>query len=160
MNCPNCGAALEALPNRAHLRCGHCESLHFPEPTGEGVVLLDQEHRSECPHCQKRLTTAVLDGGEVGYCGQCRGMLLSSDHFAKVVASRREVRELEHKQLEPIDPKELRRSAGCPKCKLRMDTHPFGGGGNAVVDSCYRCKLVWLDAGELTVLEQFASASA
>ncbi|MSR53365.1 MAG: hypothetical protein EXS09_08745 [Gemmataceae bacterium] len=32
-------------------------------------------------------------------------------------------------------------------------------GDNAVVDSCYRCKLVWLDAGELTVLEQFAATS-
>jgi len=157
MNCPNCGAALEAVPNRNHLRCGHCDSLHFPEPEGEGVVLLDREYRFDCPRCEKRLTTAVLEGVQVGFCGDCRGMLLASDHFARVVATRREVKALQHKRPEPIDPKELRCSAACPKCKLRMDTHPYGGGGNAVVDSCYRCKLVWLDAGELTVLEQFAA---
>jgi Zn-finger nucleic acid-binding protein len=36
-----------------------------------------------------------------------------------------------------------------------MDTHPYGGGGNAVIDSCFVCRLVWLDAGELTVLERY-----
>ena len=30
-----------------------------------------------------------------------------------------------------------------------MDTHPYYGPGNVVIDSCDRCELVWLDFGEL-----------
>jgi Zn-finger nucleic acid-binding protein len=37
-----------------------------------------------------------------------------------------------------------------------MDAHPYGAGGTAVIDSCHRCHLVWLDLGELAVLEQHA----
>lgn len=159
MNCPNCGAALKLLPNRKHFQCGHCSSLHFPEPIGEGVVLLDREHPHNCPCCNRPLAAAALDGGNVGYCGECHGLLLESDHFASVIASRRETQGLRHQIVEPIDPTEFRRSTRCPKCGKRNDTHTYGGGGNAVIDSCHRCRLVWLDAGELTVLERFSPAA-
>jgi Zn-finger nucleic acid-binding protein len=46
----------------------------------------------------------------------------------------------------------LRRVRNCPRCRRRTETHVYGGGGNAVIDSCERCRLVWLDAGELTML--------
>jgi Zn-finger nucleic acid-binding protein len=154
MNCPNCGAALEPLPNRSHFRCDYCKSLHFPEPEGEGVILLDKDHPLACPCCDRSLAAAVLDGDTVGHCQDCRGILLSSDHFARVVARRRETSGLQHKVVEPIDPKEFRRVTKCPKCRKRLDTHTYGGGGNTVIDSCYRCRLVWLDAGELTALGQ------
>ena len=36
-----------------------------------------------------------------------------------------------------------------------MDTHPYHAGGNAVIDTCDRCRLVWLDAGELTVIGRY-----
>jgi Zn-finger nucleic acid-binding protein len=36
-----------------------------------------------------------------------------------------------------------------------MDTHPYFGGGNAVVDTCERCGLIWLDAGELPIIERY-----
>ena len=40
-----------------------------------------------------------------------------------------------------------------------MDTHPYHAGGNAVIDTCDRCRLVWLDAGELTVIGSYQSRS-
>ena len=36
-----------------------------------------------------------------------------------------------------------------------MEAHPYFGGGNAVVDTCERCGLIWLDAGELAVIERY-----
>jgi Zn-finger nucleic acid-binding protein len=36
-----------------------------------------------------------------------------------------------------------------------METHPYGGGGNAVVDTCPRCDTIWLDAEELTVISRY-----
>jgi Zn-finger nucleic acid-binding protein len=156
MNCPNCGAALAAIPNRDHFRCDHCGTLHFPDSVGEGVVLLGREHTFVCPCCDRPLAAATIDGDEVGYCRECRGILLESDHFARTVARRREEMSRQHNIVEPIDPTELRRVSHCPRCRRRLDTHVYGGGGNAVIDSCARCRLVWLDAGELTVLEQFS----
>jgi Zn-finger nucleic acid-binding protein len=101
---------------------------------------------------------AALDGDTVGYCTDCRGILVTSDHFAEVVARHRETNTVHHPQVEPIEPAEFRRVTRCPQCRQRMDTHTYGGGGNAVIDSCGRCRLVWLDAGELTVLEQFRAS--
>lgn len=155
MNCPNCGAALETVPNRTHLRCGHCDSIHFPESTGEGIVLLDRQHGFDCPRCNHAFSAAALGGDTVGYCEKCRGILLSGEHFALVVARRREANPVRTGHVEPIDPVEFRRVTKCPKCGNRMDTHTYGAGGNAVIDSCVRCALVWLDAGELTVLGKF-----
>jgi Zn-finger nucleic acid-binding protein len=101
------------------------------------------------------LSEGVLDGAKVGLCRDCHGILLSSEHFAKVVAERRELQGSRRSRIEPIDPSEFRRMIRCPQCGNRADTHVYGGGGNAVIDSCARCRLVWLDAGELTVLEQY-----
>ena len=56
----------------------------------------------------------------------------------------------------PLDPAELSRRLPCPRCRKRMDTHPYHGGGNAVIDTCHRCRLVWLDAGEITVLGNYS----
>jgi Zn-finger nucleic acid-binding protein len=30
-----------------------------------------------------------------------------------------------------------------------METHPYYGPGNVIIDSCSRCELIWLDFGEL-----------
>ena len=160
MNCPNCAAALELLPGRTHLRCPYCTSLVFPEPIDEGVVILDGTHPSQCVACRLDLVAGALDGERVGYCQKCRGILLTSDHFARVVARRRESGQVRTTGAEPIDPRELCRERNCPRCRRRADTHVYGGGGNAVIDSCERCRLVWLDAGELTMLGRFVPQRA
>jgi hypothetical protein len=36
-----------------------------------------------------------------------------------------------------------------------METHAYGGGGNAVVDTCSRCDFIWLDAGELAIIGRY-----
>jgi Zn-finger nucleic acid-binding protein len=158
MNCPNCGAALELLPGRTHLRCPYCTSLAFPEPVEEGVVVLGGDHPHDCPACHKRLAAAALDGERVGYCEGCRGILFSSDQFARAVARRRDAQPDRDRATEPIDLRELRRVLRCVRCGRRMDTHVYGGGGNAVIDTCEPCRLVWLDAGELTLLGRYVPA--
>jgi Zn-finger nucleic acid-binding protein len=30
-----------------------------------------------------------------------------------------------------------------------MDTHPYGGPGNVIIDTCENCSVNWLDHGEL-----------
>ncbi len=155
MNCPNCGAAMELVGNRNHFRCEYCATIHVPEPIDEGLIPTDEEHRLSCPHCELRLKKGVIEGKPVAFCSQCRGFLTTSEHFAVIVRKRRTRREPTAVETEPFDPTELRQVTKCPRCDVRMQTHPYGGGGAAVIDSCMRCHLVWLDAGELTILEQF-----
>jgi Zn-finger nucleic acid-binding protein len=155
MNCPNCGAAMEPVGNRGHLRCDYCQSVHVPEAGQDGLIALDHDHRLACPICSVQLKTGTVERKSVAYCPQCRGVLTTSESFAEIVLRKRSKRPPRDSDAVPFDPSELHRTTRCPACRGRMHTHPYGGGGPAVIDSCHRCHLVWLDSGELTVLAQF-----
>jgi hypothetical protein len=73
------------------------------------------------------------------------------DDFGLLIEDLREHRSRAAALLTPragADPgQELR----CPLCKGAMDHHAYGGGdlGNAMIDSCEDCCLVWLERGVL-----------
>jgi hypothetical protein len=52
------------------------------------------------------------------------------------------------------DPHELDRHIRCPQCHEEMDTHPYAGPGNVIIDNCERCEANWLDYGELRRIVQ------
>jgi Zn-finger nucleic acid-binding protein len=156
MNCPNCGAALRPVANRDLFRCEYCQTVQVPDAGTDGLVALERELRIECPCCTVRLRSGRVEGKAVAHCPQCRGLLARSADFALIVTRRRARRPAGNPPPLPLDPAELRRAIGCPSCHRPMDTHPYGAGGTAVIDSCHRCHVVWLDAGELAVLEQHA----
>ncbi|MGI9444899.1 MAG: zf-TFIIB domain-containing protein [Rubripirellula sp.] len=51
-----------------------------------------------------------------------------------------------------MDPTQLRVNRLCPACGGSLETHAFCGPGNAVIDTCFPCGVIFLDAGELTKL--------
>jgi Zn-finger nucleic acid-binding protein len=155
MNCPGCGAAMQVVGNRRHLHCDHCDMFHFPEETDEGVSPLGESAGCDCPVCNLPLQNALIDGETVAYCDHCRGFLTPTPTFGLIVNKRRQHHGPHEQILEPFDPAELKRRLCCPSCKLRMEAHPYFGGGNAVVDTCERCGLIWLDAGELAIIERY-----
>ena len=155
MNCPACGAAMRLVGNHRHFHCDHCELFHFPEETNEGVSPLGEPAGCDCPVCHRPLQNALIDGESVAYCDRCRGFLTLTPTFGQIVYKRRQHHGPHELITEPFDQAELRRSLLCPRCKKRMDVHPYFGGGNAVVDTCERCQLIWLDAGELAVIERY-----
>ena len=73
----------------------------------------------------------------------------------RIVSERRKRHGAHERVTEPFDPADLRRTLECPGCRKRMEPHPYFGGGNAVVDTCDRCNLIWLDAGELAIIERY-----
>jgi Zn-finger nucleic acid-binding protein len=155
LNCTNCGAALQPVGNRPYFRCGHCLTFHFPQETEDGVTVVGDPADSDCPVCDERLTHATIFGHPVGYCLKCRGFLATNRTFGRVVQLKR-ANQVPHPQVPlPFAADELRRRVKCPRCRKPMDTHPNHGGGNAVIDTCHRCQLVWLDAGELTVIGSY-----
>ncbi|MFL5341899.1 MAG: zf-TFIIB domain-containing protein [Gemmataceae bacterium] len=155
MNCPGCGAAMSLMGSRRYFHCDHCGQFHFPQETDAGISPLGELAKSACPACETTLQTALIDGESVSYCDHCRGFLARLDAFGRIVGKRRAMHGSHEQVMEPFDQAELQRRLKCPSCHKSMDAHPYFGGGNAVVDTCDRCRLIWLDAGELAIIERF-----
>ena len=91
------------------------------------------------------------------YCGGCLGVLIRNDLFGTIINVRRARRDaMPQEPVKPIDVKQYERHLDCPNCHRRMETHPYYGPGNVVIDSCGRCQYVWLDHGELARIERAA----
>jgi Zn-finger nucleic acid-binding protein len=159
MNCANCGAGLKPVSNRNYFRCPYCETFHFPEETGDGVALLSGDSTHDCPVCARQLTQAAIEGHSICYCTVCRGFLATNATFSQIVQIKRARNGQAAPVALPFDRAELRRRVMCPCCRKPMDAHPYHAGGNAVIDTCDRCRVVWLDAGELTILGKYQGRS-
>jgi LSD1 subclass zinc finger protein len=157
MNCENCGAPLRHIDGREHFRCEHCETFRFAAPLADSidrVVLLAEAGEHACPACETPLTDAALDGAKVLCCEACRGLLVESDVFAHVNRRRRAEYDRADVTPTPLDRAQFFRQLACPACQQKMETHPFYGPGNVVIDSCANCRLVWVDYGELAAIER------
>ena len=152
MNCRNCGAAMQPVSGAAYFRCPHCGTFEFPRTTDDGVATLNEVSEFGCPVCKQSLGTAAISGHPIHFCGTCRGFLTTNAAFSEILAHRRAENADRPTVTRTIDPDELRRRVCCPKCKKPMDAHPYGGGGNVVIDTCHRCHLIWLDCGEMETL--------
>lgn len=149
MNCPNCGGSLYLEDGKDHLRCDYCSQLFFPEPNADGVRVLGEHASLNCPVCLTPLVHAAVSKHRLLYCESCRGILVSMETFVDLVPELR-AHYAEHPERAPaMNPIDLERALGCPQCLHRMDTHPYGGPGNIVIDNCPGCKLNWLDYREL-----------
>ena len=142
---------MELFPNRGYFFCRYCSSFHFPETaTSDGVRVLAAAEGLACPACKRTLSTALLDETHpVHYCTNCRGVLLSRGTFADVVRVRRAWATGTPARPIPPEPAELERRVECPTCGKQLETHPYFGPGNVVIDGCGTCDVIWLDFGEL-----------
>lgn len=157
MNCTQCGGLLRlSTAHGPYLECDHCGS-EFPlpdTPSGvDGLVPLGRPTEHHCPRCENGLELAVLDEAPIEHCGHCKGLLLEDQLFAVVVQERRWAYRGPEK-VSPFDPAALESRFQCPSCERNMDRHPYNGPGNVVIDSCFGCGWIWLDAGELHRIEQ------
>ena len=149
MNCENCGAPLITLPGKDYLFCDHCSSFYFPDKNKDSIRVLGDQTEFNCPVCQKPLVTASIEEGRVLTCPGCRGVLVQQEAFFQIITLLRST--ADNPAIEPrrYDDAELNRQLLCPNCKEKMDTHPYLGPGNVVIDTCSRCCLIWLDHGEI-----------
>lgn len=156
-NCQNCGAPQTPSVSGRFLVCGHCgasAALPAPACSNDRVVPLGACLEATCPACGELLVDGVMDECRVGFCPDCRGVLLVGEDFAAIVRSRRAGFSAADAQPVPLEPLELERRVDCPRCQGRMEVHPYYGPGNTVIDSCRPCGLIWLDQGEITRIER------
>ncbi|MCH7702276.1 MAG: zf-TFIIB domain-containing protein [Planctomycetes bacterium] len=122
------------------------------EASADGLQPLGQQSERRCPVCALFLSAGTLERQRVWYCQKCRGVFLSNDDFVFIVGRRRARRTGPPAKPAPLNPEELKRRISCPACSMEMDAHPYYGPGNTVIDSCERCRMVWLDHGEVGAL--------
>lgn len=149
MNCENCGAPLKLVPGRDYFFCEHCGSFHFPDANRDGVRLLGEDTGLACPVCREELVSGSVGEVRVRTCPKCRGILVPQYNLYTIVRYLRAGYPEKDRPPKPLNRSELDRRIICPSCQQPMDTHPYYGPGNVVIDNCARCALVWLDFGEL-----------
>ena len=147
--CENCGAPMHLSRDEGLMICDYCGSQAVPATDEEGVLVIDPTgHR--CPVCTTPpLANAAIESFEILYCTSCRGMLFEMEKFVPLLAVLREHRYWSRSSESPRN-FDAARVLHCPLCKLEMDEHTYGGGGNVAVDSCESCGVLWLDRGELS----------
>jgi Zn-finger nucleic acid-binding protein len=102
----------------------------------------------ECPLCKIPLVHAAIANVLVQCCVECRGMLIPMQVFPHIIETLEFPKDATLLELSPGS-SDLLREIYCPHCSQRMDTHPYRGAGDAIIDSCATCSLNWLDRGEL-----------
>ena len=152
MNCINCGGPLHLIPGKDYFRCPYCTTMHFPDENQDGVRALGVPSQVSCPACSTELISAAIDEIPILYCTKCRGILAEPPRFRRIVESRRVRSRKRATPPQPISRAEFARKLRCPECRRPMEVHPYYGPGNAVIDSCGFCALIWLDHGELNVI--------
>jgi Zn-finger nucleic acid-binding protein len=135
--------------DRECLVCDYCHNIYFPDANDDGVRVLGEPATEACPVCAVPLVPAAMSGQRILYCARCRGMLILMDVFVALVQELRARRTTSATGAHPPDWNGLRRHILCPRCHQTMNTHPYGGPGNIIIDNCPACYLNWLDAHEL-----------
>jgi Zn-finger nucleic acid-binding protein len=154
LNCENCGAPLRLEPERHYLLCEYCKALYFPKESPEGLVLLGAPSQVDCPLCKQPLVLARINSFEVLACGTCKGLLLDRVDFLPILDYLRLKYPERRRPPAPFNPQDLARTLRCPHCGEQMETYPYGGPGNVVLDNCLKCGILWLDYDEINRIVQ------
>lgn len=131
------------------LTCEYCGTMHFPDPNPDGVRVLGVPSKEQCPRCNVALVEASVASERVLYCEKCHGLLINMDAFMAVIEELRSHMSSSEYAAKQPDWDDLNRHTNCPSCGGRMETHPYMGPGNVIIDTCENCSLNWLDYGEL-----------
>ncbi len=152
MNCKQCGAPLNVVKGQNYFHCEYCGSYHFPDPNLDGVALLAEVSPHICPVCNLPLVSAVVKNVPIFSCPNCRGNLIAQAKMNPILRQVQPPEAYSEDPFEPPNPAEHTRIALCPTCRKPMAVYPYGGAGNVIIQGCDKCRLIWLDFGELAMI--------
>lgn len=122
-----------------------------PRLQPDGASLTDTVTDFHCPVCDdQQLQVATLDATQACCCPECFGLLVDSQSLGQLISYRRAHYDGPDDTPTLMDQQALAQQIYCPTCREFMQTHPYYGPGNLVINSCSTCQLNWLDAGELS----------
>jgi hypothetical protein len=165
MDCRNCRGPLSLDGTQNIVTCESCGLVSPPPESDDGddrAAPLAIPSDSQCPRSHEQLAKSALDKALVKalveQCGEGGGMRMTDGVFGAVVRHRRSTfqgTESRPTLLSPdlLNAERLKFKLSRPRGEEPMQFPPYRGPGNAVIDSCAACEFVWLDRGEMAVLE-------
>jgi Zn-finger nucleic acid-binding protein len=106
-----------------------------------------------CPLCNIVMLRVKYEGLPAFKCDRCKGYLLEAPRLKGI---ERNVQTPEEKLIEEAREEyheDSRKRIECPKCKGYMKKTRTPPPAEILIDTCERCRLVWLDGGELAILQ-------
>lgn len=153
MNCQTCNQSMLPVHGQTHHHCAACNGFQFNNEMKDSEIPISPQGTQtefQCPKCVLPLEVGILDSGsQVCFCSNCRGFVTPTQSLGMIINSLRAQYQGPDDRPFPIDPNELDRFDNCPACLEKMDSHPYYGPGNVVLNTCNACHLAWLDHGEL-----------
>ena len=128
---------------------------HTTEPAAqrpdiEPLDLTPEILQLQCPRCNVALQRGLLyEHWQVCGCARCGGFVVPKRSLQEMIRRLRAAYDGPDDQPTPFDPAHLEIVCRCPGCSQPMETHPYYGPGNSVIDSCSECSVTWLDQSEL-----------
>ena len=153
MNCESCQNPMSQVHGQNHLHCPACNTFQFKSDIRHSQIpILPQGKPTEfqCPKCVLPLEVGLIhENMQVCFCNNCRGFVTPNESLGFLINDLRSAYTGPDDLPVPIDPNELDVFPNCPACWEKMDSHPYYGPGNVVLNTCGHCQLAWLDHGEL-----------
>lgn len=153
MNCKSCQNPMVLVHGQTHYHCLDCNAFEFEtDICHDQIPILPQGKMTEfqCPKCVRALEVGLIHANmQICFCRNCRGFVTPIESLGHMIDDLRSTYAGPDDQPVPIDPAELDIADKCPACLERMDSHPYYGPGNIVLDTCNQCQFAWLDHGEL-----------
>ena len=106
----------------------------------------------KCPKCDIRMGKHLLHRQEIERCPQCKGIFLDEGELGNIVRLMKIYRSVGLDESEAVTLDDVERTSySCPADDNILTREDYGG---LPVDTCDKCRGVWLDDGELVSLKR------
>ncbi len=122
-------------------------------------------HTTVCPVCQLDMQPRTYEGQLISHCPNCDGNWLGRSQLKHVINTRTVQFDMQLARSlaltapsRHIASKELDRLLSCPACNLDLQTRKYADDSAITVNRCDTCEGVWLDRGELEMVQMLVEA--
>ncbi len=107
----------------------------------------------QCPACQVDLETTDIEGYRVERCPSCHGHLVPTLNLSAIKRSCRTSEDELRSRASSDFKGSISETIICPLCKCRMSKQRMSSPLDMELDVCDSCDRVWLDGGEIAMVQ-------
>ena len=114
-----------------------------------------------CPACDQELVSELYAGAKVERCPTCRGVFVVQSRLDRIKREGAQAPDALKAEAAAEHGSDTRHQIRCPACRGVMDKRPLASRYTTLtIDRCRACPGVWLDGGELALVQLIHAASA
>lgn len=151
MQCEHCGGCVPPGFVGEQRRCDFCEAFRCQKllrNASARIKILCKTTGIACPGCDQDLRFGKLSKMKVLHCAGCDGLLMTRGALRETIRRRRSQDTQPGLAPQAVVGTPFQRSAICPQCTRTLELHPYHGPGQALIEACDHCDLVWFEPAE------------